>query len=178
MGLWITFVFVMAVFALMGWSLYQTHRRSPVETLQESKAFVVGRLDAIDVVVVLVTWFAFPFVFGSWFDPLMSDRRTGFGLFLVCGSGAVWLRRRFLPGTVIRFDPKNLALRCGSVVCGLASPVALLFGFAARWLEQSSFLAWSFFLTAGGLAVLAVGLHAIEFRRRPRLAQRRLLDFE
>jgi hypothetical protein len=168
MGLWITFVLVVAVFALMGWSVVQTHRGSPVETIQRSRSFWPSGLDAVDVLIVLVSWFALPFLLGSWFDTITADRAAVLGILLLVGAGAVWLRRRLLPATVIRFDPRNIALRSASVFCGLASLVALSFGGVARPLGQSGFLAWSFFATAAGLAVLAASLHAIEFRRRPR----------
>ena len=140
----------------MGWSVYSTHRDSPTETLEES--VTLGRLDAIGALLVLVTWFAVSLV-------LDDDRLdfVGFGV----GAGVAWLRRRLFPGTVIRFHRHNLALRCAAIFCGLASLFAVAHGFVARWLERSSSLVWSFFLTAGGLVALAVWSHVIEFRRRP-----------
>ncbi|NJL26777.1 MAG: hypothetical protein HC897_02310 [Thermoanaerobaculia bacterium] len=167
MGLWIAFLFVAAVFALMGWSVYSTHRKSPTETVEESESFVVGRLDAVDALLVLATWFAFPFVLGSWLDTFMATRYSGWALLAGAAAGAVWLRRRWFPGTVIRFDRKNVALRSAAIFCALAATIALLFGAIAGWLEEPSSVAWSFFLTAGGLASVAACFHALEFRRRP-----------
>ena len=164
MGLWITFAFFAAVFALMGWSVYSTHRASPTETLAESKSPAVGFLDAIDVLVVLVAWSAVVIGLRLWVGV---SQYTDLALLIAFGSGAVWLRRRLLPGTVVRFHRNNLALRCASVFCGIGSPIALLFGLIAGWLEEPPSLGWSFFLAAAGLMAAAVWLHTIEFRRRP-----------
>ena len=175
MDLWISFAFVAAVFALMGWAVYQSPRDHPAESLPGFKH--PRSLDAIDVWVFLGTWFAVVVMtgLGPELDTL-SDSQSGLLEWITAASiykalpvamGAVWLRRRFFPRTVVRFHPNNLALRIASIFCGLASPIALFFGVFARWLERSSLLAWSFFLTAGGLVVLAGWFYRIEFRRRP-----------
>ena len=170
MGLWISFAFVAAVFALMGWSVYSTHRESPTETLEESRSPIVERLDAIDVLIVLVAWTVSPLIPLPVFDQLSEVQYALLVGLLATGPPvpAVLLRRRLFPRTVIRFHRNNLALRCGAIFYGLLSLMALVFGFVARLLEKSSFLAWSFFLTAGGLVGFAVWFHMIEFRRRPR----------
>ncbi len=170
MGLWIIFIFAATLFALMGWSVYSTHRESPTETLQDLRSPIVGRLDAIDVLIVLVSWTVFPLIPIPGSDQLSETQYALLVGVLSAGSPApaVLLRRRFFPSTVIRFHRKNLGLRCGAIFFGLLSLTALAFGFVARLLEKSSFLAWSFFLTAGFLLVFAVWFHMIEFRRRPR----------
>ena len=175
MGLWISFALVAAVFALMGWSVYQSPRSNPTETLPGYKH--PRSLDAIDVWVFFVAWIAVVVMAGLGPElGNLSDSQRGLLEFITAASvykafpvavGAVWLRRRFSPRTVVRFHLKNLALRIASVFCSLASPIALLFGVYARWMEKSGLLAWSFFLTAGGLVALAGWFYRIEFRRRP-----------
>ena len=151
MGLWISFAFVAAVFALMGWSVYSTHRESPAETLEESRSPTVGRFDAVDVLLVFMAWFASSLVPESVLETLSEFQNAVLVAIMALGppAPAVWLRRRFFPSTVIRFHRDNLALRCGSVFYGLLSLMALVFGFVARWLETSSFLAWSFLSDPG-----------------------------
>lgn len=168
MGLWITYVLFVSVFALMAWSVYRNHRQTAVQTVEESRSLAVGRLDAIDVVIVLVVWFSLRFVLGSFFDTLTAETERGLGLFLAAGAGAVWLRRRLSSASVIRFDPKNIAIRSAAVFSALAAVMALVFGEIAGWMDASKAIVWSFVVAAGALAALAISLHTLEFRRRPR----------
>lgn len=168
LGIFGVYAAATALIVLMGWVVYGTDRGSMDKRLRGWNYYTAKYytaeyyLDIIDMVLICAAWFVFIGVTATFEE----DRAEAYGgLLLPIAMAVMWIRRRFFPSTVVRFQSKNAFLRTTSIFCIGHSVVTALFGVSADMIDSPALYARIFYLITGLLVLLAVWVHRIESRR-------------